>query len=83
MKLSLIACILLQAVAISGAAIDPLASLKRDVDNWNAAAWSNFVKSYVGDATVEKEKRDEDWNAAAWSKFIKSYVDDFTADGKE
>lgn len=43
--------------------------LSRDGD-WNAAAWSNFIKSYFPE---ENAKRDEDWNAAAWSNFIKSY----------
>lgn len=47
-------------------------------DNWNAAAWSNFVKSYVDDFEAHA-KRDENWNAVAWSNFVKSYVDDVEA----
>jgi len=60
--------------------VEDSAKAKRD-ENWNAAAWSNFIKSYVDDFEAGKEKRDENWNAAAWSNFIKSYVDDFE-DGK-
>lgn len=50
--------------------------IKREAQpDWNAAAWSNFVKVYAVD---EKVKRDVDnWNSAAWSNFIKSYVRDF------
>ena len=54
-------------------------ALKRDVDNRNAAAWSNFVKVYaVDDVEAASVKRDvENWNAAAWSNFVKVYaVDD-------
>jgi hypothetical protein len=49
------------------------------VDNWNAAAWSNFVKVYaVDDNEPVSVRRDaENWNAAAWSNFVKVYaVDD-------
>ncbi len=52
-------------------AVDSVA--KRAPEDWNAAAWSNFVKSYVEGA--EDVKRGENWNAAAWSNFVKSYVD--------
>ena len=51
------------------------ASKAKRGEDWNAAAWSNFVKSYVDGAEATKAKRDEDWNAAAWSNFVKSYVD--------
>lgn len=61
--------------------------MKRGVEDWNAAAWSNFVeekrhensaawsnfvRAYAADDT--KEKRDEGWNAAAWSNFFKVYA---------
>ncbi|KAI1503729.1 hypothetical protein F5X99DRAFT_374274 [Biscogniauxia marginata] len=65
--------VLFQALAISATAIPAEAVAKPDVENWNAAAWSNFVKSYVD--VAETAKRDENWNAAAWSNFVKSYVD--------
>ena len=54
-------------------------SYESKVDNWNAAAWSNFVKVYaVDDNEPASVRRDaENWNAAAWSNFVKVYaVDD-------
>ena len=51
---------------------------KRDVEGWNAAAWSNFVKVYAVDDGKEKGKRDEGWNSAAWSNFVKVYAIDDT-----
>ena len=49
---------------------------KRDVEGWNAAAWSNFVKVYAVDDGKEKGKRDEGWNCDAWWLFLNVNVFD-------
>ncbi|KAI1329696.1 hypothetical protein F5Y16DRAFT_397041 [Xylariaceae sp. FL0255] len=61
-----------QALAVSSAAIS---TKERSEENWNAAAWSNFVKSYVEGAENLERDAEANWNAAAWSNFVKSYVD--------
>ncbi|KAE9374150.1 hypothetical protein N431DRAFT_454951 [Stipitochalara longipes BDJ] len=75
MKFSVIVVSFLQALAVSAAPLDT-EPLKREVQDWNAKAWSNFVKVYA----VPEDKRDtvkrevENWNAKAWSNFVKVYA---------
>ncbi|KAJ5607272.1 hypothetical protein N7537_003891 [Penicillium hordei] len=76
MKISTLAVTLVQALAVSAAAIGDLASVKRAADKWNAEAWSNFVKVYAVDDTAKRDV--ENWNAAAWSNFVKVYAVDDT-----